>query len=334
MRKLIQYFDVSFGLKLVVQPLQKTELNNLPLFLSETYNWYKAIFAERTCVLAEIKKENTFSVLQIEKHLEILKTAFEFPVIFAFNQLDAYIRKRLIEKRIAFVVPEKQMYIPEFLIDLKEYGNKIKKEQSNLTPIAQLMLLYFILNKHNNKQLKAKSFKEIAQILNVKPMEISRAADNLKYLELAEISGEREKVINFSLEEKEIWQKAEQNGLLINPVIKKVFVDEIPNGISIIYCNTSALPEYTDINPSRQQYIAVEKSVFYQLQTNKELINENTYEGKYCIEVWKYNPLKLVDNLNNHNNVADPLSLYLSLKDNKDERIEMGLEQIIQKFIW
>jgi hypothetical protein len=31
---------------------------------------------------------------------------------------------------------------------------------------------------------------------------------------------------------------------------------------------------------------------------------------------------------------VDPLSLYLSLKDNPDERIEMALEQIINKYIW
>jgi len=32
--------------------------------------------------------------------------------------------------------------------------------------------------------------------------------------------------------------------------------------------------------------------------------------------------------------VVDPLSLYLSLKEGRDERVEMALEQIIKKFIW
>ena len=32
--------------------------------------------------------------------------------------------------------------------------------------------------------------------------------------------------------------------------------------------------------------------------------------------------------------VVDPLSLYLSLKDSTDERIEMALEKIIKDYIW
>ena len=92
--------------------------------------------------------------------------------------------------------------------------------------------------------------------------------------------------------------------------------------------------EYTDLNPSKQQYFAIEKTVFYGLQKSNALVNLNDYEGKYAIEVWKYDPLTLVDELPNDMAVVDPLSLYLSLRDSKDERIEMALEQIIEKNIW
>ena len=68
-------------------------------------------------------------------------------------------------------------------------------------------------------------------------------------------------------------------------------------------------------------------------QKNNGLINANNREGKYAIEVWKYNPKTLVEDVFNENSVVDPLSLYLSLKDNQDERIEMALEQIIEKYI-
>jgi len=36
----------------------------------------------------------------------------------------------------------------------------------------------------------------------------------------------------------------------------------------------------------------------------------------------------------NKNPVVDPLSLYLSFKNSYDERVEMALEQIIEKYIW
>jgi hypothetical protein len=111
-------------------------------------------------------------------------------------------------------------------------------------------------------------------------------------------------------------------------------VDEKPKDLNLLICNTSAMPVYTDLNPSRQEYYSIEKTVFYDLQKSHTLVNPNEYEGKYALEVWKYNPLTLVDELQNDMAVVDPLSLYLSLKDSQDERIEMGLDQILEKFIW
>ena len=50
--------------------------------------------------------------------------------------------------------------------------------------------------------------------------------------------------------------------------------------------------------------------------------------------MWKYNPLVLVGELPNDLSVVDPLSLYLSLQDNHDERIEMALDKIIEQYIY
>jgi hypothetical protein len=88
------------------------------------------------------------------------------------------------------------------------------------------------------------------------------------------------------------------------------------------------------LNTSRQEYFAIEKTVFYGLQKSNVLVNPNEYEGMYALEVWKYNPLTLVDELPNDMAVVDPLSLYLSVKNSRDERIEMALDQILKKYIW
>ena len=102
----------------------------------------------------------------------------------------------------------------------------------------------------------------------------------------------------------------------------------------MLYCNSSALPEYSDMNPGKQGYYAIEKTEFYSIRKKGTLVNLNEYEGKFCLEVWKYNPLVLVGELPNDLSVVDPLSLYLSLQDNHDERIEMALDKIIEQYIY
>ncbi|MEO7046107.1 MAG: hypothetical protein ABI091_12430, partial [Ferruginibacter sp.] len=148
------------------------------------------------------------------------------------------------------------------------------------------------------------------------------------------VSGEKEKYIKFRLDRGDLWRDIINQDLLINPVFKRVFVDQLPGDPFMLYTNASALPEYTDLNPVNQQYRAIGKRRFYELQAENKLINVNGYEGAFCIEVWKYDPLKLAAEMSNDLPVVDPLSLYLSLRDNEDERVEMALEQIIEKFIW
>ena len=51
--------------------------------------------------------------------------------------------------------------------------------------------------------------------------------------------------------------------------------------------------------------------------------------GENEIQVWKYNSKML-----STEGVVDKLSLYLSLKDNEDERIQIELERLINEMSW
>lgn len=325
------------GIDAEIQPLDKKMADRLPLYLSQGYKWHHAALAGRSCILAEVKNIQNISITSIYHQFAQVRTLFGLPVIAVVDALETYNRRRLIEKKIPFIVPGKQLYIPDFFIDLREWGNTPKKEKEQLTPLAQELLLLYILDKNSrNPAFANKPFKELAQWLDTNPMSITRAAENLKQLELIEVTGEKEKYIRFRLERHELWHEAMNRKLWINPVLKKVYVDELPKGIFMLRSNLSALPEYTDMNPSRQPFFAIEKNKFYQLQKNNLLRYPNEHEGNYCLEVWKYNPEKLSEVAQpDRHNIVDPLSLYLSLQDSHDERIAMALDQIINNnYTW
>ena len=287
-------------------------------------------------ILAELKNEDKLSIQQTEKQVQQIKNLLNLKVVVVLENIQAYNRKRLIEKGINFIVPGKQLYMPDMLIDLREsfVHPKTKQKNETLLPSAQFILIYHIIHRNQQWKLEEHPFKEIAHKLAYTPMAITNAIDNLKYHELIEVEGEKEKFIRFRYDRHELWNIAHQQNLLVNPVIKTVYVDEKPESLFLLQSNTSALPEYTDLNPSRQEYFAIGKTVFYSLQKSNALVNVNENEGRYALEVWKYNPLTLVDELPNDRAVVDPLSLYLSVKESRDERIEMALERILEKFIW
>lgn len=86
----------------------------------------------------------------------------------------------------------------------------------------------------------------------------------------------------------------------------------------------NALASYTMLNEESRQCWAVTKKELKILAvaTDKQF-------GENEIQVWKYNPKML-----STEGVVDKLSLYLSLKDNEDERIQIELERLINEMSW
>lgn len=336
MKKTLKYIEDVLGIQLTVAPLAKSYLDRLPIYIHQTFKLYRTNVFNTEFVLAELKHEEELSIQQTQKQVQLVKNLLNQKVVVVLENVQAYNRKRLIEKGINFIVPGKQLYMPDLWIDLREsYVNpKTKPRNETLLPSAQLLLIYHIIHRNRQWKLEECPFKELARKFGYTPMAITNAIDNLKHHELLEVEGEKEKFIRFSHERLELWNIAMERNLLVNPVLKTVFVDQKPKNLFLLRCNASALPEYTDLNPSRQEYFAIEKSLFYGLQKGNALVNPNEYEGRYALEVWKYNPITLVKELPMDRAVVDPLSLYLSVKASRDERIEMALDQILEKFIW
>lgn len=336
MKQVEKYIHETLGTEVQLDSIAKQELGNLPMYIGETYKLYNLFLFNQLLLLAEPKQMENFSIMQTEKHFDLLKNSFARKVVLGLPEITAFNRKRLIEKGINFIVPGKQLYLPNLLIDLREnFTNpRAKRKNETLLPSAQFLLIYHILHRNETWKLEEHSFKGIAGKTGYSAMAITKAVDNLKYNELIDVTGEKEKFIRFRMERGELWHDAENRNLLVNPVMKRIYTDEIPNNDFLLKCNASALTEYSDMNPSRQEFYAIERNVFYGLQKSNALVNANECEGRYCLEIWKYNPETLASQLLKDAPVVDPLSLYLSLKDSSDERIEMALDQIIKKFIW
>ena len=336
MKKTLRYIEETLGIQPIATRIAKSYMDRFPMYFHDKFKLYRTAILNTEIVLAELNGEEELSIQQTEKQVVQIKNLLNLKVVLVLENVQAYNRKRLIEKGINFIVPGKQLYMPDLLIDLREsfVHPKTKQKNDTLIPSAQFLLIYHIIYRYQPWKLEEHPFKDIAKKLGYTAMAITNAIDNLKHHGLIDVNGEKEKFILFRKESHELWNTAMEQNLLVNPVIKTVFVDEKPKDLYLLHSNTSALPEYTDLNPSRQEYLAIEKTVFYGLQKSNSLVNPNNHEGRYALEVWKYNPLTLVDELPNKMAVVDPLSLYLSVKDSRDERIEMALDQIMEKFLW
>ncbi|MDB4582391.1 hypothetical protein N9164_04505 [Draconibacterium sp.] len=336
MKKFQEYIKEVLSETIVVNRLTESEMSKLPMYVNQLYKIYVTRLLGTELVLVQLVDEDNISIAQTEKQLRNLKKLFNKTVVLILDHVVSYNRSRLIKKKVNFIVPGKQLFLPEMLVDLKDGDKKRRsfKEKQKLIPSAQVMVLYQILGLSELWDIEQKPFKEIALKLNYSPMAISKAVDNLQAIDLITIAGEKEKYIHFNYDKVKLWEKIEENDFWNYPVFKRVYIDELPAGTKTWDCNTSALPEYSDMNPSRQNYVAIGRTEYNRLNKQNLLINANPTEGNYCLEVWKYNPGILIDSAIFTEPIVDPLSLYLTLKDTPDERIEMALEQIKEKFIY
>lgn len=330
MEKLKEYIHQILGKDLEIKELPKEYTNKLPFIFKNNFNFYVTHLHNHELILVQVNKEDAFNAAQLRQQVVAIQKVLDKRIIIVTEDITAINRKRLIDQKISFIVPGKQMFLAELLIDIQDFNkDKAFQKEFLLLPSAQLILLYQILHKEDN--LSQYTFKELAEKFQYTQMGITKAIENLKRLAIVEVVGTKEKNIVFENDTQKLWKSIEKH--LINPVFKTVYVDEKPT-VKMYSSNTTALEEYSDMNPTRLEYFAIEKSKFYELEKNDQLVNLNNESGNYALEVWKYNPEIITKGITKKNNV-DPLSLYISLKEGFiDERTEMALDQIIEKYVW
>lgn len=329
MDKLKEYIYELLGQEIELNKLPNNKLNKLPFLFRNNYEFYSTKISDRELIFLVLDKEDAFNAQQLRKQFEIIRSIFNNPVVIITDDITAVNRKRLIDYKISFISPGKQMFLTELLVDFQDFNKKQDfRKNIKLLPSAQVFVLYHIL--HRKDDLSQYTFKELAEKFQYTQTGITKAVNNLKDLALIEVIGTKEKSIVFEKDIPKLWKQAED--LFVNPVFKTVYIDKKPK--NLLYSNTTALEEYTDMNPGIQEYFAIERNWFYELEKSNQFFNLNEENGNYALEVWKYNPELIAKNITQKNNV-DPLSLYLSLKDGFiDERTDMALDQIIKKYIW
>ena len=320
MEDLKKYIKDALGIEIEFIPLKPEKLKTLPIYIANEYNFQLIQLFRKDILLVLVKHSITSDSLR--KHLNTIQATFNLIVVAIIPQLEAYNRLRLIEKKVPFIIPGKQMYLPDLLIDLKEFGSKPKEQPLSMQPATQLLVLYHL----QVASLEGINLKGIAEKLRYDSMTITRAAYYLHNTEICTLQGSKDKFLHFHSNKKELWKKVEP--LMSSPVKKTTYHSGTFTESDKYKSNLNALAHYTDLNDDVNEYYAV-KPGFKQWFKSAYLIETSQLEGNIYIEEWKYNPYLL-----RKEEYVDPLSLYLCFRGNPDERIEMALEELINKFEW
>lgn len=242
------------------------------------------------------------------------------------EQLPSYLRRRLIEMRMPFVIPGRQVYWPALgnLETTQRVRRLPPKPVDRLAPAAQQLLIAMLLS----RLPRPMTVTGAAEVLRYTEMSISRAVKELEGAELV-VSSEHGRLRTFTLafEPRETWARALPK--LRSPVIDTVRVMrcDLPDTISII-AGESALAECSELAQPAEPVFAIASRVWTRLHRKVPII-PTLDEGTCRLELWRYVPEATAER-----GLADPLSLFLSLRDNPDDRMQLALETMMERMQW
>lgn len=304
--------DNIFGLSIRYEPWDKKSI--LPLYIVSNYQFYTAYIENIRCIVI-IPIEELPALPSLKKQIQKIRVIDDVPVVLYSKTISFYRRKSLLENHIPFIT-DKQTFLPfigTLLVDEKE-PEKIKDKFVYST---QLLFLAYMYN-HEKKVYVS----DLSKSLPFSAMTLSRAVKQLEMTDLFLVYKDGvNKVIESKYSHKELFERIQH--YLLTPVRQVGYMDQSLVTDYMALAGETALSEMSMLNPSRLRTYAVYEKDFDKTQLIDELIDP---EVQVKVEIWAYD-----SQLFTHTNIADTLSIVLSLKENKDERIEEVLEDILEK---
>ncbi|WP_174511307.1 MarR family transcriptional regulator [Methylocella tundrae] len=296
----------------------------LPAFLTQRYVLVDGEILGRPCILMLGTGLHDDTPATIAKHRDLLRRQSRGrAVILVTERLSNHNRHRLISQHVPFIVPGNQLFVPELGADLREHFRSERDTPGDgLTPTAQLIVLAALMGRIGPETTPS----ELASQFRYSAMSMSRAITELEAFELAEteVAG-RFRHLRFTVPREALWSRARPH--LRTPVRKRRRVRRPPQGLALPLAGETALAEKTDLSFPRVETRAMAASEWKALATRYELDQPVSWDEPVIeLETWTYDPLLLGDD-----KLVDTISLYLSLPDSTDDRIEAAKDALLRQ---
>jgi hypothetical protein len=329
--KLRSYLRDVVGASPQLDPAPDAIVKPLPLFLRDTYQWRVGKLFDHDLLFAieksrQVEGEATTPADYV-KQADTLREKLGREVVFVLNPVPSFIRTRLVQAQVPFIVPGTQMFLPMLLVDLREHYPRLRPPRpERLLTSAQVIVLHQLIH----GSLDGLSQSEIARVIDYTTMMVSNARDQLDAHGLCEVEKRgRAIVLRFPLPRRELWGKA--SALMTSPIQKRVWITgTIPDDFRCL-AGISALSRRSLLGEDAVPTFALHQAQFQALlETGKVHGCPIPADASARAELWKYDPRPLAD----RSGSVDPFSLYLSLESDPDDRVQQELTRMMEEIAW
>ena len=315
-KKIISIFQ-SFYINVSVEKIALT----LPISFEKRFQYVQMKFHKESFLL--IKEKRRGSLDSFVTQARIMGEKASMDVILVFSKLSDIEKKQLLQARVPFVDFKGNLFFPPLGLVLN--ANDDVATSKELTPSEQLTWIAFLLTK-GQKVVDVDLLSQITGLPNSTIYRCLRTFKTLNWL------NKPNKLYAYTASKKELFLKSES--FLFNPIKKRLLLSDfdlnkIQSDSRLLYGGTYALSYLTFLAESDEN----SSYVISHRQFNKLSLplSQHVLEGK-VLEIWRYSPFvsEFWNDFkeNQDRQFVDPISLYLTLKDDDDPRVEEEIEAL------
>ncbi|EHE52607.1 hypothetical protein SPAR145_1966 [Streptococcus pneumoniae NP127] len=322
-KKIMSIFQ-SFYVDVSIEELTLT----LPISFVKRFEYTQMTFHKESFLL--IKEKRRGSLSSFVTQARTIGEKANMDVVLVFSKLSDSEKKQLLQARVPFVDFKGNLFFPPLGLVLNANDTEVPKE---LIPSEQLTWIAFLLTKGQ----KVVDVDLLSQVTGLPNSTIYRCLRTFKALYWL---NKQNKLYTYTVSKKELFLKSVS--CLFNPIKKRILlpdgdIKQIKSVSNLLYGGAYALSHSTFLAETDENtsYVIWQRK-FNQLSLP---LSQHILKGK-MLEIWKYRPFVSEfwnDFKNNHDKqFVDPISLYLTLKDDDDPRIEEeseALENMILQYL-
>ena len=319
---LIQTLQHKLHLSVARSPRNEIVTASLPLAIKKSYAVDLVMIEGVEVAVLSVNELKTSGLI---KHLELFDRALALPLLLNILEGSNSLQKFLIDKNISFVMGADTVYMPQFLIWIKDLCGKSNfrpTSSKKLSKLAQMLMIDTLLNPKSDLDILF-----VSERFEVSAMSASRALNEIAAHKLFTIekNGHKKRYqLSHLIELDQIL------GLMESPKREEVFVKRSAQFRidGLMETSFQALSHYSDLASMQNEY-AIEKARF---DKSIETYDRAYDDGYVKIELWKYDPRILAQS---DSSVVDPISLYLCLiKDTNaidDVRVHNAIKNLYNR---
>ena len=269
-----------------------------------------------------IKPKSDAGLVTLRKDRAKVQAAAGLNCAIFMDSTTCYIKEKLLEEGIPFVLADKQVYLPFIGYLLSNSGDRDIAPVQLISYLTQKLILTAIYEKWDKVTVS-----EAAVRLGVTKTSVTRCFDEIEYLSIDILDAKgKSRAITVSEDRKQLWEKLQS--VLRNPVIARYELRE--DLLLDKKAGITALCEYSLLSDNDYPTYAITKKEISETGIKKmKRVCRGEEIGCVVLELGYF------INFDNKK-IEDPLSVVLSLSDEEkqDERVSISINEMLEEYVW